>query len=78
MNCEELKKQLAALQHQYKELEAQYSSMGSYMGTIADRPSDDARFDRLSDDLNEISDDQDKVRAEIVKIESAMRELGCI
>ena len=48
------------------------------MAHIADRPYDDARYDRLSDEQNEISDDQDKVRAEIVKIESAMRELGCI
>jgi len=78
MNCEELKKQLAVLQDQYDELEANYQDLGSRMGTIADRPSDDARYDRLCDEQDEISDDQDKVRAEIVKIESAMRELGCI
>jgi len=78
MNCEELKKQLAALQDQYKELEARYQGKGLIMAHIADRPSEDARYDRLCDEQDEISDDQDKVRAEIVKIESAMRELGCI
>lgn len=48
------------------------------MGGMADRASDDDLFDQLYDQLNVADEELEQVRAQIVKIEVVMRELGCI
>jgi len=77
-HCDELRGRLRVLQKQAVELDRRISGIGSKMGGMADRASDDDLFDHLYDQLNVADEELEQVRAQIVKIEVVMRELGCI
>jgi len=79
MEREELKKQLAELRDQYEKLDDEIHGLDSRLTRIANQQSSEQFiWDRIADRRREISDDRDTVRVRIAKIESAMRELGCI
>jgi len=77
-HCDELRGRLRELQEQAVELDRRISGIASKMGGMADRASDDDLFDHLYDQLNGADEELEQVRAQIVKIEVVMRELGCI
>jgi hypothetical protein len=48
------------------------------MAAMADRASDDDRFDELYDQLNVLDKEREKLGAEITEVKLIMRNLGCI
>lgn len=76
-NCEQLKSQLVALRQHADNLYKSISDIGSSLGMMADRASSDDRYDNLSDKQDAMDVERDRVLAEIVEIESVMRNLNC-
>lgn len=77
MNCEELQLKLKKLKQRRIDLEDAYSSMGSYLGSIADRPSMDSTYDRVSESQDEVQEELEVLRGEIEELENLLREQGC-
>lgn len=76
-SCEELRGQLVVLLQQAVELDRRISGIASRMGGMADRASDDERFDELYDELNAADEKREQVQLQVVEIESVMRNLNC-
>ena len=76
--CEELSNQLVILEQQAVELDRRISNIASRMGGMADRASDDDRFDQLYDELSALDEEREQLRAQIAEVKLIMRNLGCI